>query len=510
MLTKLRETISVKDYGAVGDGSTDDTAALQAAFSSGNSHVFLPRGTYYVTGNLVIPPQTCVYGLGQPLLSNPPSMGAIIMCQASLTGAAVTLGSTSAAVHLPACLENIAVVRQGGATSSIPAGTIGVQVVNSQAAYLNGVTSYGHDTGFYFRGNCPDGITGWMERCTTGRIQNTHLVIDSMPEVRVSNTRFGTNGVGDMVCQEFISVTGGSMNVAGGPNTLIFTNCQFNQGQNYAHSWMNFNNQMAGSLSDTGLLQFVNCYVETVLSGIVCDSTWTTIRRVQIANCELSDEGIQWFNLYPGTRLQDWAICNTIFYGNITINALFDHLLIDNVLVSDSFSLTSSDSSSTVMLANLSVRGSMNFAGPWADLIGSSIHGTFTNTATGNVLLSDAAGITLTAPYGVDAESNYTISYGPQGARISTVWQADGNLVVYNTAKSPVFSINATLGTVSIPSASVAKLPRGSTTPTGSMVYANNGCKPGEASGSGTGVPVFWNASTQTWYSFCSGAAVTS
>ena len=49
--TKLRETVSVKDFGAVGDGVTDDTAAIQAAVTSlpiGGALLFL-EGTYVIT-----------------------------------------------------------------------------------------------------------------------------------------------------------------------------------------------------------------------------------------------------------------------------------------------------------------------------------------------------------------------------------------------------------------------------------------------------------------------------
>ena len=50
--TKLREVVSVKDFGAIGDGIADDTAAIQAAIDSvltKNGSVFFPAGRYRVT-----------------------------------------------------------------------------------------------------------------------------------------------------------------------------------------------------------------------------------------------------------------------------------------------------------------------------------------------------------------------------------------------------------------------------------------------------------------------------
>jgi hypothetical protein len=54
---KLRETVSVKDFGAVGNGVVNDTAAIQAAYNylanQGGGKVIWPRATYYVTGTII-------------------------------------------------------------------------------------------------------------------------------------------------------------------------------------------------------------------------------------------------------------------------------------------------------------------------------------------------------------------------------------------------------------------------------------------------------------------------
>jgi hypothetical protein len=62
---KLREFVSVKDFGAVGDGVADDTAAIQEALVSGAKRVYAPAGTYLTTGTLSIPSGVELFGDGK-------------------------------------------------------------------------------------------------------------------------------------------------------------------------------------------------------------------------------------------------------------------------------------------------------------------------------------------------------------------------------------------------------------------------------------------------------------
>lgn len=54
---KLRESVSVKDFGAVGDNSADDTSAIQTAVDSLSygQGLYFPAGTYKITSEITLP-----------------------------------------------------------------------------------------------------------------------------------------------------------------------------------------------------------------------------------------------------------------------------------------------------------------------------------------------------------------------------------------------------------------------------------------------------------------------
>jgi len=68
---KLRDVVSVKDFGATGDGTTDDTAALQASSTASHAVQIPGSGTYKTTSSSngwEVPTDTTIVGNGQAIL----------------------------------------------------------------------------------------------------------------------------------------------------------------------------------------------------------------------------------------------------------------------------------------------------------------------------------------------------------------------------------------------------------------------------------------------------------
>jgi len=65
MRNRMQETVSVKDFNAKGDNSTNDSAAIQAAITAAAGRVVnFPAGTYIVTAKLTLPAGTTLVGDG--------------------------------------------------------------------------------------------------------------------------------------------------------------------------------------------------------------------------------------------------------------------------------------------------------------------------------------------------------------------------------------------------------------------------------------------------------------
>ncbi|CAB4135412.1 Pectate lyase superfamily protein [uncultured Caudovirales phage] len=63
--SKLNDFVSVKDFGATGNGTTNDTVAIQAAMlstSTAGKRLFFPAGIYLVTDSLIMCQYTNIYG----------------------------------------------------------------------------------------------------------------------------------------------------------------------------------------------------------------------------------------------------------------------------------------------------------------------------------------------------------------------------------------------------------------------------------------------------------------
>ncbi len=91
---KLRQTVSVKDFGAVGDGVTNDASAILAAFnysrSVGGCGISFPKATYLISHGFNVPTNTTVYLNGSTIKATTtfsqgtiPTYGAISMFEVS-------------------------------------------------------------------------------------------------------------------------------------------------------------------------------------------------------------------------------------------------------------------------------------------------------------------------------------------------------------------------------------------------------------------------------------------
>ena len=118
---KLQESLSVKDFGATGNGSTDDTAAINATITAASalvgSQVIFPPGTYLVTSSIILLNKyVSLIGLGYQ------DTGPCIT--ANFNGFVFDCSGTSSAYQEPFRFSNLNITNSNNGTAVGTAGAI--------------------------------------------------------------------------------------------------------------------------------------------------------------------------------------------------------------------------------------------------------------------------------------------------------------------------------------------------------------------------------------------------
>lgn len=203
-------TYNVKDYGVIGDGTTDDTTAINSALTAATTNggiVFFPQGRYKTNGGHVIPVGVTVQGVRRGISGDGTANGTSFRHRGSTYCFKLTDETSGGA----GCgLQDVSIYGSSGTDAAV-AGGIGVEIGNGQKMNLERVLIYGFtSTGVGLRFH---NTTGTVLYCEHNHVRavtavNCAKCVQFLTDGGGSGTSFGYNQLFDIHVQPYASQIG--------------------------------------------------------------------------------------------------------------------------------------------------------------------------------------------------------------------------------------------------------------------------------------------------------------
>lgn len=171
--SKLKDVVSVKDFGAVGDGVTDDTAAIQAAINTADGRtVLLPAGTYKITSTLTFTPTAATFE--KPIRLVGDGMLNSVIDTRVANGPAISIASTATyKFSTGGVLKDFSIITNGAPANADGIRLYSVYHLDVEKVRVNGLSG----KGLYIRSS------GTGDNDTTAYLRVTHC--------RFTNNNYG-------------------------------------------------------------------------------------------------------------------------------------------------------------------------------------------------------------------------------------------------------------------------------------------------------------------------------
>jgi len=401
---RLRQTVSVKDFGAVGDGVTNDTAAMAAAHATG-SIVYYPAGTYLFTKLSTAITSGGILGDGPTetvLYSTDTSSDSLMVFNGLWLNSATT--QTNNAFVFRDFAVTATTPKTAGACIEVTAPIVGSQQEN-QITVFDNVLCRNFATGIYFKSasfwkvlNC-----NFIDYRVAG-IQVANIYNSDSGDGMITNCLFETNPVS-------AGNAGILQNSSGG---LKITGCKF-LGASYGY-------RMAWTGASSSNLQVVNNSFELMDTFAISLSRTSGTATFSLINITGNNFALSGFHI--GTDSNTWlskiAVTGNIFElwaGYVSVVNSIGLNNVNNLIISGNTFIGAGVTSVAVSLLNptngqiglnnyfgittpVSQSGAVNVPVALTEQIGSAVTSSVGWTSYGGSLYqSTLTSVTFAAPY---------------------------------------------------------------------------------------------------------------